>query len=238
MKRRWLICLLVALCGLIPRGLGAAAPAPAVAGKTPAGGTNLVAATNAPALAAQEAEADPVARPGDKLSLRIKEDPYGDVPETQIVSPSGRAEFRVSRKYKQTVALEVGGKPLSEVKRLLKQKLDADYYANATLEMSLASAFASTRVGKVMIYGDGVKNQIVNLVPGEEKRILEVILNAGTSEFSQLKKVKLLRLNPKTNTIETQLVNIEEMKKTGNEEKNILLQDGDKILIPERGIVW
>lgn len=237
---RNLFFLLALLAGAAVPIAAATPGTPAPAAKAPAAATNQVAATNASAPGVvEETDADPIVRPGDKLSLRIKEDPYGDIqPETTIVSPAGRAEFHVSRKYKQMVALEVGGKPVSEAKRSLKTKLDADYYVNASLELSLTPVFGNTKAGKVLIYGEGVKSQTLVLVPGEEKRILEAILGAGTSEFSQLKRVKLLRRDPKTDKIEIKVINIEEMKKTGSEEKNILLQDGDKIEIPERNFVF
>ncbi|HVY69290.1 MAG TPA: hypothetical protein VHH73_05145 [Verrucomicrobiae bacterium] len=191
-----------------------------------------------PAAAKPDSADDVELQAGQKIGFAIREDPARDGTLSELlVSPTGFVEFPVSRKSGIKIPLDVGGKKVSEVKTLLKAKLDEDYYVNATIELVASREQEAKKAGLVYLYGKGVKSQIVQLLPGEPHRILDVILTASTTEFANLKKVKLMRKNAQTGKVETTVINVEEIKKTGNDATNLLLQDGDKIEVPERSFV-
>jgi hypothetical protein len=77
---------------------------------------------------------------------------------------------------------------------------------------------------------------MLQLVPGEEKRIFEAVFQVGVNEFANLKKVKLTRVDQTTQKTTTQIIDLEEIKK-GVRTNNVILQNGDIIDVPERGFV-
>ena len=172
----------------------------------------------------------------DKLHYRIPEDPSKNgellllsVPASQMV------EFPVSLGYPQRVVISVKGRTLDEVLQELKSKLDQDYYVNSHPDLKLVDR--AQKGGRVMIYG-AVRQFSIDLPPGEQKTILEAVLQAVTSEFAKLSKVKLHRLNPNTGKVDSRVVDVEAIKKSGDRSKDVVLQDGDRIEVPERGIVF
>jgi len=172
----------------------------------------------------------------DKLKFRIVEDPAKPVEPLPLSVPSNyQIEIPVSTGYPLRLTFQVQGKSLEALRREIKERFDAEYYQNATVELVLLDRAA--KGGKVLIYG-AVRSNMVELPAGEPKTILEAVLQAAASEFAKLTKVKLHRLNPATGKVESRIVDVEAIKKSGDRSKDVVLQDGDRIEIPERGLVF
>lgn len=172
----------------------------------------------------------------DKLKFRIVEDPAKQVDPLLLSVPSNyQVEIPVSAGYPVRLAFQVRGKTVEALRQEIKARLDADYYRNATVELSLLDRAA--KGGKVLIYG-AVRSNMIELPPGEQKTILEAVLQAAANEFAKLTKVKLHRMNPATGKVESRVVDVESIKKSGDRSKDVVLQDGDRIEIPERGLVF
>jgi len=139
----------------------------------------------------------------------------------------------VSRGSDIAFTLVVKGKTVEEVRREIKEKLDADYYHNAQVKLELREIAA--RPGQVIFIGKGTRGNILLLQPGEEKRIFEAVYQVGVTEWANLRKVKLTRVDPATQKTETKIIDLEEIKK-GNRTNNIILRDGDIIDVPEKAI--
>lgn len=171
---------------------------------------------------------------GDKLLYSVVEDPIkAPIQDDVLVNSRGEANFLVSRAYNELLTLNVAGKTLSQVQAELKEKLEANYYKQATVHLKLKEA--SMRSGQVLLFGS-VRNSFVVIQPGEQKKLLEAVLQAGPNEFANLKKVKLSRIDPETGALDVKTINVEDIKK--NPTKDIYVRDGDRIEIPERGIVF
>ncbi len=168
--------------------------------------------------------------PMDRLLFRIVEDPVQAGAETVSVTPLQEIWFPVCRGSVEWIAIDARGKTLAQVKTELKTKLDADYYQNASIELRLQDR--SQKSGQVIFWG-AVRAFSIPLAPGEQKSIFEGVLEAQPTEWANLKKVRLQRINPVTKKPETpQIIDVEAIKK-GDLKNDILLQDGDRIEIPE-----
>lgn len=174
-------------------------------------------------------------QPMDKLRFRVVEDPVKGEPEQVMVSPNFMVDFPVSHGSVVRVSLSARDKTLEEISRELKARLDADYYVDAHVEIAFEQR--SLKAGRVLISGAARVN-ILPLDPSEQKTILEAILQAQPTDFAKLTKVKLFRSNPATGKLETRVIDVDEIKKSGDKSKDVILQDGDRIDIPEKGLVF
>jgi Spy/CpxP family protein refolding chaperone len=89
--------------------------------------------------------------------------------------------------------------------------------------------------GKITITG-AVRNNFVMLLPGEQKNLLETILQAGPGEMANLKKVKLMRVNSATGKTEVMFINVESIKK--DPAKDVLMFDGDRLDLVEKNVLF
>jgi protein involved in polysaccharide export with SLBB domain len=173
-------------------------------------------------------------RPADKLLFAIAEDPIpGAQPDEVIVNALGHASFRISRASEAAVTLDVRGKTLAQVRDELGQRLRADYYHRASIDLRLKEA--SPQMGKVLFSG-AVRNNVLPLPPGEPKTLFEGILQVGVNEFAHLRRVRLSRLDPQTGREVVQIIDVEAIRK--DRSKDIPLQDGDRVDVPEKSLVF
>lgn len=169
---------------------------------------------------------------GDKLLYWIEDDPVkGAEPDTITVNALGNATFRVTRGSDLSITLNVAGRTLAETAAEIKRRLDADYYHDAKVKLELKET--TPRFGQVLFIGRGTRGNMLQLMPGEDKRIFEAVFQVGVNEWANLRKVKLIRVDPATQKTETRIIDLEDIKK-GNRANNIILQPGDIIDVPER----
>ena len=174
--------------------------------------------------------------PQDKFLFRIEEDPNkGSEPEIRNVSALYEIQFNASRNTDTPINLNVRGKTIAEIKKELKARLDEDYYQNATVLLKLHDQYQ--RPGKVYVTGS-LRGQVA-LLPGEQKTVMKAILElGGESEYANFKKVKLFRLNPDTNKDDITIIDVGAMLKGGSRKDDKVLQDGDRIEVPEKGFIF
>lgn len=165
--------------------------------------------------------------PNDRLAFRIEEDPvkFSD-PTAVTVTPLGEIHFQVTRGSDLSIVVNARGKTLAEVKAELKTRLDADYYQNATIFLNVLSH--SFQQGKVLFVGTSIK-AVVPLRPGETKTLTEAIIQIGYSDFVNLKKVVVERLDPVTKQLSTITVDVDAVIRLKDRSKDLLLQDGDRV---------
>jgi protein involved in polysaccharide export with SLBB domain len=162
--------------------------------------------------------------PMDKLSISIAEDPVKGQPADIIVSPLGDLVVRVSRCCEESVVVNVRGKTLEQVQKELKEKLEADFYQKVTLQVRLMDQ--TRRKGSVFLRG-AVRANSVPMDPGKPLTLWEALNQAGTTEYANYRKIKLDR-NGKISEHDIEAVN------KGDRSKDIELQDGDRITVPEK----
>jgi protein involved in polysaccharide export with SLBB domain len=169
----------------------------------------------------------------DKLRYSIDEDPVlsADAAEL-VVTPLGDVSFKVSRGFDTIIVLNVRDKTLDEVKRELKTRLDAEYYHNAQVSLQLVSP--SLRIGQVQFFG--MVRGPVKLIPGEPKYVSDGILELNYNDFADLSRVKLYRLGS-TNKL-PRIIDVEKVLKKGDRSQDVILKDGDRIEVPEKGLFF
>ncbi|MEI7728144.1 MAG: hypothetical protein WCO56_01135 [Verrucomicrobiota bacterium] len=171
----------------------------------------------------------------DRLIYLVEEDPVKAQDVDLIgVNAAGDASFRVSRGSDMTITLKARGRTVADLRRELKEKLDGDFYQDAHVKLELKDS--APKFGQVLFIGKGSRGNMLQLAPGEEKRIFEAVYQVGVNEFANLKKVKLQRVDPVTQKATTRVVDLEEIRR-GNRTNNVVLQNGDIIDVPEKGFV-
>jgi protein involved in polysaccharide export with SLBB domain len=185
-------------------------------------------------------EAPPAANPldnvhlqtGDKLIYSIAEDPKAQGPEMVPITSLGIARFKVSRGYPDpAINIDVKGKTVSQVKAELKAALDAEYYMNATVDLQIETQ--AVRVGQVFLTGE-IQQTTIQFDLVKPKTLFDAIMEARPSEYAQLKRVKVLRINPETKTSQEMIINVDIMKNRGDRRKDITLEHGDVITVPQK----
>ncbi len=152
------------------------------------------------------------------------------------VSDGGEAIFPVTQGNPLYVKVSVRGKKIGDLRREVKQLLDADYYENATVRLELTAinrtGAGMEGFGKVMVYGE--MQGVVQLPEGEPKHISDAIISLGKSQFANLKAVRLHRLDPATGKTEIKVINVDKILRDGDRSNDIVLQDGDRIEVRPR----
>lgn len=171
---------------------------------------------------------------GDVLRFIVEEDPTrGNQPFSVAVTEAGEAFFPVTRGDPSTVKLNVRGKKLAQVRSEVKQLLDAEFYQDCTLQLDLndvrATGQQSLAFGKVTVFGE--MRGVVGLPEGEKRTISDVILQVGESPTANLKKVRIHRVDPQTNTTQRIDVNVHEILYEGKRANDVEVLDGDRIEI-------
>ena len=179
--------------------------------------------------------------PGDTLNYVIDEDPAhasgraGGAMQVQV-SDGGEALFLVTQGNPLYVKVSVRGKKLGDLRREVKQLLDADYYDNATVRLELTSinrvGAGMEGVGKVMVYGE--MQGIVQLPDGETKHISDAMISLGQNKFANLKAVRLHRVDPATGKTEITVINVDKILRDGDRTADVVLRDGDRIEVRPR----
>lgn len=192
------------------------------------------------AALAQEAASvgDPkyLLRTGDRLNYRIAEDPVRAAAPMQVaINSVGEANFAVSRDSDIRITLEVRGKTVAEVRTELTRRLLADYYHKATLEIALAEKVLTP--GKVQFFGE-MSGEITLLPDTPPLMLSDAVLRVGGSraEFANLRRIKVHRPDSATGQNQVITVDVKSILEDGKRERDILLQDGDRIEVPQKWI--
>lgn len=172
--------------------------------------------------------------PMDKLSFTIREDPVKSSTATVVpVLSTFDLYFPVSAGFDEIITINARGKTLGQIRQELKKILDTDFYYDATVELRVLST--NPRKGEVLFSG-AVRNSVLLLNSGEPRTLAEGILQMGVTDFANLKKVRLTRLDPVTHKPVKRTIDVKAIL-DGDRKEDLPLQDGDRIEIPERGLV-
>jgi protein involved in polysaccharide export with SLBB domain len=171
-------------------------------------------------------------RTSDRLQFRIAEDPVrGSAPLTVAVNSVGEASFPVSRESDIRITVQVRGKTLEEVKAELRRRLLAEYYNKATVELALAEKILTP--GKVQFFGE--MSATMPLLPDSPPLYLsDAILQAQPSEYADLRRIKVHRVDPITQESRVIQVNVRDILRNGRRDEDLILQEGDRVEVPTK----
>lgn len=181
----------------------------------------------------------PVAKlaPMDKLQYRVLEDPAQGF--TQVaVSSLGKIAFPVSLGFENiVVTVDAKGQTVDEVAAAVKKQLEARYYKKATISLSLVDK--AQKMGQAFFTGEC--RGVVPVPSGEEVLLSTALIKLGYSEFANLKKVEYYTIDKATGKkADVRILNMEDVIKKGlrGEDKDPVLQDGDRIVVNQKRFVF
>ena len=173
--------------------------------------------------------------PGTEVSFQILEDKaLSSTPV--IISDTG--ELEVPGGF--GLVLSVSGMTCANAEALVKNKLEGKFYkpGKATVQISIKSLPASgQKVSKVQMSGTIGRQTPILFYASDPKKLSEAVLEAGPTRFSNLKKVKVTRKGKDGNDTSEEY-DVKSILEGGNSANDFPLQDGDRIFVPERGIVF
>jgi protein involved in polysaccharide export with SLBB domain len=163
---------------------------------------------------------------GDQLSFRIREDE--EDPKVLPVTDSGDLEVPYIGRF------PAENKTCKELARELKKALEREYYYQATVILAVDSMTKSR--GKVYLVGP-VRVPGAQDIPSDEVLTLsKAIMRAGGfTDFADRRNVKVTRkAGPGVTDTRTFVVDVALILDKGKIERDLALEPGDLVVIPER----
>lgn len=191
------------------------------------------------AVSAQEQPAAPALKLDsmDKVRFRVEEDPSTGS-TILAVNSLGKLTLPVSMGFEDPViTVDARGLTVEELKTAIQQKLEGRFYKKATVRLTLVDK--TQKVGQALFIGEC--RGVMPLPPGEEVLLSTALIKLGYTEFANLKKVELFREDKVTGRKQAPIVlDMEAVIKKGDrsKEKDIILQDGDRVNVPEKKFVF
>ncbi|MBW4710768.1 polysaccharide export protein [Roseobacter sp. YSTF-M11] len=171
---------------------------------------------------------------GDTLSIEVLEDT--SLNRSLLVLPDGTINFPFAG------TVQAGGRTAAQVQQAIASSISSNFTTTPTVFVSVASVFQaplSAGVGSgaatMDIYFIGEVNQ-PGLRPMERGTtfLQAVAQSGGFTKFAATKRVQLRRFDRKTGKQSVYSMNFKALADGGNLTNDIVLQDGDVILVPER----
>lgn len=166
---------------------------------------------------------------GDAVNFRIVEDrdPPSAPQKVLIVSDSGELDAPYIG------LINVDGKTCREARDDITRLLEKDYYYKATVVLGLVAG--TKLLGRVYVYGEVRLPGPVLLPPNEVFTVSKAIVGAGGfGEFAKQTKVQVIQNPGPEQKVFT--VNMEDVFAKARTEKDIVLNSGDRVFVPKRGI--
>ena len=165
--------------------------------------------------------------PGDRIAYRVIEDQ--DEPRELLVTDSGDLEVPYLG------LIHAAGKTSLELAKEIKAALEKKLYYKATVMISAQVINKARVTGKVYVSGYVRNAGAYDIPAGEPMTVSRAILHAGGFiDFSNKRKVQLTR---STSTgKQSQTIDVQEILEKGAVEKDVAVQPGDSIFVPERFI--
>lgn len=169
---------------------------------------------------------------GDHLCYRVLEDK--DEARPLVVSQTGRLDVPLIG------PVEAQQRTCKEIAAEIKTALEKKFYQHATVILEITAILEVNPLpgsrDKIYIYGQ-VRSPGPQDSADGRLTLSTAILNAGGfSGFANGHKVKVFRKNPRVKNEGEITVDVEEILKKGLFEKDILLEPGDRVLVPEKFI--
>ncbi len=161
---------------------------------------------------------------GDQVSIEVLEDREAAIP--RIITATGDLEVQPLGR------VSVVGKTTTEAAAEIKRKLEADYYYKATVRLSIDRVNQNATMGKVQVQGEVRAPGVLEIFAADNLTLNEAVLRCGGfKDFADPTKVKVTRR--KGGESVTYTVNVQDIQKKGEGEKDIKLEDGDRIFVPK-----
>jgi polysaccharide export outer membrane protein len=166
---------------------------------------------------------------GDQVSVEIVEDREG--PTSRIITATGDLEVPPLDRVR------VAGKTTAEAAVEIKRLLEADYYYHATVKLSIDRVNVAAAMGKIQISGEVAVPGVLEFNLADPITLNEAVLKAGNfREFADPKKVRVTRT--RGGNKQEFVIDVKAIQRDGATEKDIKLEDGDRVHVPKAFIRW
>ena len=171
-------------------------------------------------------------RPGDTLAIEVLDDPQLD--RTVLILPDGRFSFP----FAGTVL--AGGRSIGQVQQALTAALAPNFAAPPTVFVTVrslreAQPLPPTPEATIDVYMLGeVQAPGEKTVPVGTTFLQAMARSGGFTNFAAQRRVQLRRTNPQTGAQTVTEINYRALERGARLSSNVVLREGDIILVPER----
>jgi len=162
---------------------------------------------------------------GDRLSFRVLEE--GGEPFVLTVASSGEVDFPFVGRVRAV------GRTCKAVADEVKKLLEKSFYRKATVGLALDTA-STLPMGTYFVTGQVMKQGAQEIPRDREVTVAAAILEAGGfADFADRRRVRLIRSAP-DGTTRRFSIDVKAVLERGDARKDMLVQPGDYIVVPER----
>jgi protein involved in polysaccharide export with SLBB domain len=202
-------------------------PRPAASAQAPQGSLSTPVADDVEAGARAVVRVNPNTpiTAGSEVSFSILEE--NEAPARVVIADTGDLELPGLPER-----VQVQGLTVNQAEAKVKSLIEGKYYKSgkATVRIGLNIVpSAGQKRSKVLVSGKVLRAGSVEFLSTSPKTLSEVLIEAGTSIYSDLKKVQVTRGNEKKE------YNVKDIIDGGNTKNDFPLKDGDRINVPARG---
>lgn len=175
-------------------------------------------------------------QPGDTLRIEVLEDP--SLNRNALVLPDGRFSFPFAG------TILAGGRTLSQVERAITTAIASNFAVEPNVFISVLRVDAEDAFGApgvdlgaeaITVYFIGEVGSPGMLMLREGTTFLQGLSqNGGFTNFAATKRIQLRRTNPATGVPSVVTIDYRALTRGARFDQNVILQDGDVILVPER----
>jgi len=169
-------------------------------------------------------------QPGDVLSITVLEDT--NLNRQVLVRPDGGISMPIAGN------IRAAGNTVSGIERTIKERLRAGFSVEPTVSVALTQLGVGQLTAEelettdIYVVGEAGQTGLVQLEPGAT--LLQAIAQAGgPSQFAATKRIQLRRVG-RDGTETIFLFNYEAAQRGARITNNLVVQNGDVILFPER----
>jgi polysaccharide export outer membrane protein len=162
---------------------------------------------------------------GDQLSFRIAEE--GDEPVVVTVASSGEIDFPYVGR------IPAAGRTCKSIAEQVRSLLEKSFYRKATIGLALETA-STLPMGTYFVTGQVMKQGAQVIPRDREVTVAAAVLEAGGfADFADKRRVRLIRPLAGGET-KRFTVDVKAVLERGDAKKDLLVQPGDYIVVPER----
>jgi protein involved in polysaccharide export with SLBB domain len=168
---------------------------------------------------------------GDIVTFAIAQD--REPAQIMRVTDTGELDFS---EFPKIGRISVVGRNCSDVAAELKHKLEADYYYAADVSLGINQINHSDSRGRVYLTGNVRAPGPQDLPENEQTMVSTAIIRAGGfAQFANGRKVQVTRKD-KNGQVEHFVIDVKSIIEKGRRDKDMELQDGDYINVPQNAV--
>ncbi|MEM9709446.1 MAG: polysaccharide biosynthesis/export family protein [Pseudomonadota bacterium] len=169
---------------------------------------------------------------GDTLQIEVLED--SSLNRSVLVLPDGTITFPFAG------TVPVTGRTVSQVEQTLESAISPNFATTPNVFVTVQTVQArpvgvATRTIDVYFLGE-VNEPGAQEVPSGTTFLQALAVGGGLTPFAADRRVQLRRINPRTGAAQLVEINYRALSRGGDLSRDLVLADGDVILVPSRGL--